>query len=107
MDADRAVPILKSILARRDSGSTCLRRKAVFLVSQKRSSETSALLLNAVRSDPDQEVREQAVFWLSQVPGDETVAALDSILRGSKDSDIQEKAIFALSQHHSASAAAT
>jgi len=102
MDADRAVPILKTILARRDSGSTCLRRKAVFLVSQKRSSETSALLLNAVRSDPDQEVREQAVFWLSQVPGDETVAALDSILRDpNTPPDIQDKAIFALSQHNS------
>ena len=107
MDADRAVPILKSILARRDSGSTCLRRKAVFLVSQKRSSETSALLLNAVRSDPDQEVREQAVFWLSQVPGDETVAALDSILRDPKTPpEIQEKAIFALSQHRSPRAGA-
>jgi len=102
MDADRAVPILKSILARRDSGSTCLRRKAVFLVSQKRSSESSAILLNAVRSDPDQEVREQGVFWLSQVPGDETVAALDSILRDPRtDPDIQDKAIFALSQHNS------
>ncbi len=107
MDPDRAVPLLKTVLARRDEGSTCLRRKAVFLVSQKRTDETSRILLDAVRSDPDQEVREQAVFWLSQVPGDETVAALDSILRGSKDSDIQEKAIFALSQHHSARAAAT
>ncbi len=107
MDADRAVPILKTILARRDTGSTCLRRKAVFLVSQKRSPETSAILLNAVRSDPDQEVREQAVFWLSQVPGDETVAALDSILRDPKTPpEIQEKAIFALSQHRSARAGA-
>ncbi|HWC74892.1 MAG TPA: HEAT repeat domain-containing protein [Gemmatimonadales bacterium] len=107
MDADRAVPILKTVLARRDSNSTCLRRKAVFLVSQKRSSETSAILLNTVRTDPDQEVREQAVFWLSQVPGDETVAALDSVLRDPKtDPEIQEKAIFALSQHHSSRAGA-
>jgi hypothetical protein len=37
MDADRAVPLLKTVLARRDEGSACLRRKAVFLVSQKRS----------------------------------------------------------------------
>jgi HEAT repeat protein len=107
MDPDRAVPLLKSVLARRDEGSTCLRRKAVFLVSQKRTDQTSRILLDAVRSDPDQEVREQAVFWLSQVPGDETVAALDSILRGSNDPDIQEKAIFALSQHRSARAGAT
>jgi HEAT repeat protein len=107
MDPDRAVPLLKTVLARRDTGSVCLRRKAVFLVSQKRTSETSAILLNAVRSDPDQEVREQAVFWLSQVPGDETVAALDSVLRDpNTDQEIQEKALFALSQHHSARAGA-
>lgn len=106
MDADRAVPLLKTVLARRDEGSACLRRKAVFLVSQKRSDETSRILLDAVRSDPDREVREQAVFWLSQVPGDETVAALDSILQDPKtDPEIQEKAIFALSQHNSPRAA--
>jgi TolA-binding protein len=107
MDADRAVPLLKTVLARRDAGSACLRRKAVFLVSQKRSDETSRILLDAVRNDPDKEVREQAVFWLSQVPGEETVAALDSILQDPKsDPEIQEKAIFALSQHRSPRAAA-
>ena len=107
MDADRAVPLLKTVLARRDAGSACLRRKAVFLVSQKRSAETSRILLDAVRSDPDREVREQAVFWLSQVPGEETVAALDSILRDPRtDPEIQDKAIFALSQHRSARAGA-
>ncbi len=107
MDAERAVPLLKAVLAKRDEGSTCLRRKAVFILSQKRSDETSRILLDVVRSDPDQEVREQAVFWLSQVPGDETVAALDSILQDPKtDPEIQEKAIFALSQHRSARAGA-
>ena len=107
MDADRAVPLLKTVLARRDEGSACLRRKAVFLVSQKRSDETSRILLDAVRNDPDKEVREQAVFWLSQVPGEETVSALDSILQDPRTgSEIQEKAIFALSQHRSPRAAA-
>jgi HEAT repeat protein len=107
MDAERAVPILKAVLARRDAGSVCLRRKAVWLVSQKRSSETSAILLNSVRSDPDREVRESAVFWLSQVRGEEAVTALDSILRDPKtDPEIQEKAIFALSQQNNPRAAA-
>jgi len=107
MDPDRAVPLLKSVLARRDEGATCMRRKAVFLVSQKRTDETARILLDAVRNDPDQEVREQAVFWLSQVPGDETVAVLDSILQDPKaDPQIQEKAIFALSQLKSPRAAA-
>lgn len=98
MDADRAMPILKKVLARRDACSEILRRKAVFLVSQKSTPETEAILLSAARSDPDDEVREQAVFWLSQVGSETAVSALDSILRSSKDEELQKKAIFSLSQ---------
>lgn len=98
MDADRAIPILKKVLARRDEGSECLRRKAVFLVSQHETSETETILLSAARSDPDEEVRQQAVFWLSQTGSDRAVAALDSILRSSSDVELQKKAVFALAQ---------
>jgi HEAT repeat protein len=98
MDADRAVPILRRVLARRDSCSEVLRRKAIFLVSQKQTSETEDILLEAARNDPDDEVRQQAVFWLSQVGTERAVTALDSILRTSRDRELQEKAIFALSQ---------
>jgi HEAT repeat protein len=98
MDADRAVPILRRVLARRDACSEVLRRKAIFLVSQKQTSETEDILLGAARTDPDEEVRQQAVFWLSQVGTERAVSALDSILRTSNDRQMQEKAIFALSQ---------
>ena len=107
MNAESAIPILRDVLKRRDPCSEIMRRKAVFIVSQKRTPETARILLDAVRSDPDKEVREQAVFWLSQVPGEETVAALDSVLSDSRtDPDIQDKAIFALSQHRSPRAGA-
>jgi len=105
MDADKALPILKKVLTRRDEGSACLRRKAVFLVSQHESAETEAILLGAARSDPDPEVRGQAVFWLSQVDSPRATAALDSIATTSKDPELQEKAIFALSQQESPEAA--
>ena len=98
MDADRAMPLLKRVLARRDECSAPLRRKAIFLVSQKHTNETETLLLDAARNDPDQEVREQSVFWLSQVGTERSVSALDSILRSARDRQLQEKAIFALSQ---------
>jgi HEAT repeat protein len=98
MNSERAQPILKRVLTRRDAGSVCLRRKAVFLVSQG-GAGAEPILLESARSDPDREVREQAVFWLSQVGGATAVAALDSILRSSRDVGVQEKAIFALSQH--------
>lgn len=98
VDADRAIPILKKVLARREKCAEVLRRKAVFLVSQKRTDETESILLDAARQDPDAEVREQAVFWLSQVGTERSVSALDSILRASKDQELQKKAIFALGQ---------
>ena len=98
MDADRALPILKQVLARRDACSAALRRKAVFIVSQQRSGETEDILLTAAASDPDHGVREQAVFWLGQVSSARAVAALDSILRNSRDAQLRNKALFALSQ---------
>lgn len=98
MDAESAMPILKQVLARRDSCSVQLRRKAVFIISQKRTAETEDILLAAARNDPDSEVREQAVFWLSQVGTERAVTALDSILQSSTDEEIQKKALFALSQ---------
>lgn len=104
MDADRALPILEQVLQRRDAGSAELRKKAVFLVSQKRTARTEEILLNAARTDPSSEVRAQAVFWLSQVPTERAVAALDSILFQSTDREVQEKAIFAISQQRSARA---
>jgi len=98
MDAERAVPILKQVLARRDACSVALRRKAVFLVSQKRTAETASILMNVARSDPDQETREQAVFWLSQVPG--STGLLEEILKGNSDETLKEKALFSLSQQN-------
>jgi hypothetical protein len=98
MDADRAMPILQKVLSRRDPCSVALRRKAVFLVSQKRTDQTANILMSVARSDPDQEVREQAVFWLSQVPG--STGLLEEILKGNGDENIKEKALFSLSQQN-------
>ncbi len=101
MDAAKATPILEKVLARRDAGSECLRRKAVFLIAQQESAGAEKILLSVARNDPDPEVRSQAVFWLSQVNSPTAVAALDSILHSSKDPELQEKALFALSQQDS------
>lgn len=98
MDAERAMPILQKVLARRDPCSVALRRKAVFLVSQKRTDQTANILMSVARSDPDQETREQAVFWLSQVPG--STGLLEEILKGNGDENIKEKALFSLSQQN-------
>ncbi len=106
MDSERALPTLKSVLVRRDACSAVLRRKAVFLVSRKQSAETEDILLNALRTDPDREVREQAVFWLGRVNSEKATTALIDILRSSNDANILDQAILALSQQRSERASA-
>jgi HEAT repeat protein len=100
MDAANAVPVIQQVLARRDPCSIELRRKAVFVLSQKRSDQTEDILLSVARNDPDADVRGQAIFWLSQVGSDKAVTALDSVLRTSSDEELRDKAIFAISQIH-------
>lgn len=101
MDSDRALPILEKVLARRDKCSASLRRKAVFLVSQKGDGRAADILMGAVRGDPDAEVREQAVFWLGQTKDDRAVDMLQEILQKESNDEVLEKAVFALSQHRS------
>ena len=100
MDAERAVPIIKQVLARRDACSVPLRRKAVFLLSQKPTSETESLMLDVVRRDPSQRVREEAVFWMGQLHSDVAAAALEDIALHSPDEALREKAVFALSEQN-------
>lgn len=105
MDADQAMPLLRKVLARRDACSAPLRRRALFLISQKRTPETEEIMLDVARNDPHPEVRKQAVFWLSQVNTQRSVEILQEILASADDTELQERAVFALSQHRSDAAA--
>jgi HEAT repeat protein len=98
MRSEQALPLLKRVLARRDPCSEILRRKAVFLVSQKRGDEAADILIETAKNDPDRETREQAVNWLGQVDAGKAVTLLEQLLKTSTDAEMQDKAIFALSQ---------
>ncbi len=102
MNAEQAVPILQEVLESRDACSVELRRRAVFLISQKMTDESVDILLDLAHRnpDPDPEVREQAIFWLHQVDSPEALDALESILIESDDPELQERAIFAISQRN-------
>lgn len=101
MDSESALPIIKQVLKKRDACSAALRKKAVFLLSQKSSSETEAILIDIVKNDPSREVRDNAVFWLGQVHTDKAAAALEEIATSSPDLPLREKALFSLSQSNS------
>ncbi|HUG42523.1 MAG TPA: HEAT repeat domain-containing protein [Longimicrobiales bacterium] len=99
MNADRAMPVLKQVMARRDECSPSLRRRAVYLIADKDMPESVDLLLAAARNDPDLDVRRQAVFWLSEVDDPRAVPALEQFLNEAGDDQLRERAVYALSQH--------
>ena len=100
MNAENALPIIKQVLQKRDECSVALREKAVFLLSQKQSSETEDLLIDTYRNDPARSVRAQAVFWLGQVRTDKAAAALEEIATSSADMDMRQKAIHAMHEQN-------
>lgn len=105
MNPERALPILREVLASRDQCAAELRQGAVFILAQNdaMSDEAVEILLELAHRnpDPDPEVREAAVFWLSQVDSEEVVDALASVLETSDDPETQGRALFALSQQES------
>jgi HEAT repeat protein len=98
MNSEDAIPILKDVLKQRDPCRVDARKKALFLISQKRGNDVAATLLDVARSDPSTDVRGEAIFWLSQTRSELAIPALDSVLFQSTDEEIRKKAIFALSQ---------
>jgi HEAT repeat protein len=98
MDGERALPLLRKVLARRDECSETLRRRAVFLVAQKKSPEVADLLVNTARNDPDPAVREEAVLWMSRVGGERSVDFLRDVARNDTSLSLRKGAVRALSQ---------
>ncbi|MFH1844598.1 MAG: HEAT repeat domain-containing protein, partial [bacterium] len=64
MNPDRAVPLLKKVLANRDPGYAELREQAIFLLGQSGDDEAVSILMDLAQTDPDDDVQEQAIFWL-------------------------------------------
>jgi len=105
MDSDRAIPLLRTVLRRRDECSVPLRKQAIFVMSQHDPAQVEDLMVEVARTDPDPGVKEAAVFWLSQVGTESALEALSDILRNTDEPGLQENAIFALAQHPSGRAA--
>jgi HEAT repeat protein len=106
MDAERAMPVLQRVLARRDRCSELLRRRAVFIVAQKKTPESATILMDAARTDPDAETREQAVFWLARVGDDRSVDFLRDLAARGGDRELRKRAVYSLSQSRSPRATA-
>jgi HEAT repeat protein len=100
MNSEDAVPILKDVLKQRDACRSGLRKRAVWLISQKRSADVVSTLLDVARNDPSTDVRADAIFWLSQTKSEQAIPAIDSVLFAPGDFEVRKRAVFALSQYH-------
>jgi HEAT repeat protein len=98
MDAERVLPLLRRVLARRDECSKQLRKNALFILAQKGGIERDKLLLEIAKSDPNPSVRKDAVFYLGQAKGDAAIDALEEILLRGDDAGVRSDALFALAQ---------
>lgn len=96
MNAEQAMPLLRKVMARRDRCSEVMRRRAVFLIAQKRTPDVADLLMDAARNDPDKEVRAQAVYYLGRVPGARSLAFLRDVATRPGDSEVRQRAVYAL-----------
>jgi HEAT repeat protein len=98
MDAERVMPLLAKVMARREPCSVKLRKNALFILAQKSGPDREKLLLTAAKTDPDAGVRQDAVFQLQQAKSEAAVDALEDLLLHSDDARVKENAIFALAQ---------
>ena len=101
MDAERVMPLLKRVLARRDDCSTALRKNALFILAQKSGADREKILLDIVKSDPSSQMRNDAVFYLQQAKSDAAVDALEFLLLKGDDRTVRSNALFALAQNKS------
>jgi hypothetical protein len=73
-------------------------RQALFWLAQKAGRQASAMIVNAIRDDPDTEVKKRAVFALSQLPRDEGVPKLIEVAQTQRNAEVRKQAFFWLGQ---------
>jgi HEAT repeat protein len=95
-DPATTTPILRRVLARRDTCSASLRRAALWLLGRRTDAEATSLVMNSARSDPDTRVRADALRFLAAMPGDQAIATIEEIARTPGNDELQRAAVFAL-----------
>jgi HEAT repeat protein len=100
-DPQSTTPILRRLLARRDTCSVGLRRAAIYLLGRRKDPEAMNLVIMAARSDSDERVRAEALRFLAAMPGDQAITTLEEIARTPGNESLQRSAISALGRSDS------
>ncbi len=101
LDDERALPILASVLERRDEESRRLRTMAVAVLTRYNDRLAVDLLLKAARQDPDPAVRRSAVLSLGRYDDERVLDLLEEILTQSEDPQLRMRALQTISTKRS------
>jgi HEAT repeat protein len=95
--SDAAIGILQDII--RTETNEDLLDKAVFSLSQHRSTQAGTILRDlAQRDGAPQHLREQAIFWLSQRKGEDNLKMLMELYPRVNQDALKDKILFSVSQ---------
>jgi HEAT repeat protein len=97
MDPDKALPILKKILASGDRDPE-LRRHALMVLTQVDDDEAESILLEVVENDTDPEMVVQSLFWLSRIGSDAAFDAVVKAYRNTDDDEVKQAALMAIGE---------
>ncbi len=102
MDPAAATPLLRRVLAQKDTCSGQLKRSAMFMLVRRGDSVASNSLITIATNDSeDVNLRADAISYLGRMPGDQGLSTLESLLKSSHDDRIQQAAVRALAQSDS------
>jgi HEAT repeat protein len=105
MDPGEATPLLRRVLARKDTCSRQLKRSAMFILVRRGDTvATNTLISIATNDSEDVDLRSDAISYLGRMAGDQSLATLQTLLRSSNDDRIQAAAVRALANNDSPAA---
>lgn len=106
MDPERAIPVLRKIIADDRPENAELREHALMMLTHNAPDEAEDILIDIVTTDEDPELVAMAIFWLSQTDGERSFAAIEQAFQNHKDDEVREAALFALGHHGGSQAVA-
>ena len=97
MDPDKALPLLKRILA--DEGKNPeLKRHALMVIPQMDDEAAEEILLQVLQTETDSEMVAKSLFWLARIDSEGAYDAIVKAYRNTDDPDVRRAALMAVGE---------
>ena len=99
MDEEKALPIVKKIIADGDPENAEMRRNVIYLLGQMDGRNSRAIMLDLAAKETDPEIQSELVMWLGFGQDEECLDAIMDIYERADDIEVKEATLYALGQH--------